>query len=87
MESNRVAKFQQEIKIQKNPLQTSDKKVITSYEKPLKFFFKVIENPKLRTNKLKNFIKIIQPKGFVQTLKMIGTQQDEKFPKSKFLEN
>ena len=29
-------------------------------------------NPKLRTNKLENFIKTVQSEGFVQILRMIG---------------
>ncbi len=72
MESNRVAEFQEEIKRQKSLLQISDKKIITSYEKLLNFFFEGIKNPKLRTNKLENFIKTVQSEGFVQILRMIG---------------
>lgn len=72
MESNRVVEFQEEIKRQKSLLQISDKKIITSYEKLLNFFFEGIKNPKLRTNKLENFIKTVQSEGFVQILRMIG---------------
>ena len=84
MESNRVAEFEQEVTTQKNTIQTSDDKVITSYERIFAIFFRNLKRSSQK-DKIKEFIAIVHPNDFAKILymtnrihRLLSTYRDKK---------